>query len=172
MERITLGGGCFWCLEAVYQEAKGVLKVESGYMGGVSENPTYKEVCSGTSGHVEVVQIEFDPTLINLRELLGIFFTVHDPTTKDRQGNDAGTQYRSVIFYNSEQQKQVAESAKKDLAEDYRDPIVTALEPVEAFYRAEDYHQNYYRNNPNAGYCSFVVAPKLKKFRQKYATAS
>jgi peptide-methionine (S)-S-oxide reductase len=171
METTTLGGGCFWCLEAVYDQMEGVQSVESGYMGGKNPNPTYKEVCGGRTGHVEVVQITFDPAVTNFREILEVFFTIHDPTTRDRQGNDVGTQYRSVIFYHSDQQRQIAEETIRDLnqAGIWDDPIVTQVQPAEAFYVAEDYHQEYFENNPNQSYCQFIVAPKVRKFREKFA---
>ena len=171
MELITLGGGCFWCIEAVFQEMTGVEKIVSGYMGGPVDNPTYQEVCLGGTGHVEVVQISFDPEQSSLREILAVFFTVHDPTTRDRQGNDEGPQYRSAVFYNSEEQKQLAAEVMRDLEMlgIYSDRIVTELRPIEHFWPAEAYHQNYYRTNPNQGYCQFVVGPKVKKFREKFA---
>jgi peptide-methionine (S)-S-oxide reductase len=167
----TLGGGCFWCLEAVYQEMEGVLSVESGYMGGKTANPSYHDVCSGTTGHVEVVQVKFDPGMTLYREILEVFFAVHDPTSLDRQGNDVGSQYRSVIFYHDEDQRKIAESVIRELdAEEIWDhPIVTELRPADTFYRAEDYHQEYFRNNPQQPYCAFVVAPKVRKFRDKFA---
>lgn len=168
-EVATLGGGCFWCVEAIYQELKGVLKVESGYTGGRISNPTYREVCSGMTGHAEVVQVTFDPARISYADVLRVFFTVHDPTTLNRQGNDVGTQYRSVIYYHSEQQRDTAEAIKKEASEAWDDPIVTEISALETFYRAEDYHQNYYRENPNQGYCSFIITPKLRKFREKFA---
>jgi peptide-methionine (S)-S-oxide reductase len=171
METTTLGGGCFWCLEAVYDQMEGVQSVESGYMGGKNPNPTYKEVCGGRTGHVEVVQVTFDPAVTNFREILEVFFTIHDPTTRDRQGNDVGTQYRSVIFYHSDQQRQIAEETIRDLnqAGIWDDPIVTQVQPTEAFYVAEGYHQEYFENNPNQSYCQFIVAPKVRKFREKFA---
>jgi len=165
----TLGGGCFWCLEAVYLEMQGVLAVESGYMGGDKPDPTYREVCSGTTGHVEVVQITFDPKQTSYRELLEVFFTIHDPTSRDRQGNDAGPQYRSVIFVHSAGQRAVAEEMIRELNASGTAPIVTEVRPATVFYRAEQYHQNYFRNNPTQPYCSFVVAPKVYKFREKFA---
>lgn len=168
-EVATLGGGCFWCVEAVYQDLQGVLKVESGYSGGNIDNPSYREVCSGLTGHAEVVQVTFDPAVISFKEILEVFFTVHDPTTLNRQGNDTGTQYRSAIFYHSPQQKTIAEEVKAASAEIWDDPIVTEITPFDKFFKAEDYHQNYYKDNPNQGYCSFVIAPKVKKFRQKWA---
>jgi peptide-methionine (S)-S-oxide reductase len=170
-EIITLGGGCFWCVEAVYRETEGVESAVSGYMGGASPNPTYKQVCTGTSGHVEVVQITFDPTVITRRDILEIFFVIHDPTTLNSQGNDHGPQYRSVIFYHSPEQKQAAEEIIAELTEKNAcgRPIVTAIEPVSVFYKAEDYHQDYFGNNPNQPYCAYVVAPKVQKFRAKFA---
>lgn len=168
-EIATLGGGCFWCVEAVYQELKGVLKVESGYTGGRISDPTYREVCSGMTGHAEVVQVTFDPVQVSYADVLRVFFAVHDPTTLNRQGNDVGTQYRSVIYYHTEQQRDSAEAIKKEAAEAWDNPIVTEISPAEKFYKAEDYHQNYYRENPNQGYCSFIITPKLKKFREKFA---
>jgi peptide-methionine (S)-S-oxide reductase len=170
-EIATLGGGCFWCLEAVYQEMKGVKSVVSGYMGGRIPDPTYRQVCGGDTGHVEVVQVTFDPTVISFRDVLEVFFVTHDPTTFDRQGNDVGEQYRSVIFFHSEAQKETAEAIIRELKDNkaFDRPIVTQVRPVEPFYRAEDYHQNYFRDNPNQTYCSYVVAPKLRKFRQKLA---
>ena len=167
-EIATLGGGCFWCVEAIYQDLNGVLKVESGYSGGHIDNPTYKEVCSGLTGHAEVVQVTFDPAIVSYQDVLRVFFTVHDPTTLNRQGNDSGTQYRSVIYYHSEAQKKVAEAAIIEAKEAWDDPIVTEVSPFEKFYKAEDYHQNYYKDNPNQGYCSFIIAPKVKKFREKF----
>ncbi|HEU5023025.1 MAG TPA: peptide-methionine (S)-S-oxide reductase MsrA [Bryobacteraceae bacterium] len=171
-EVITLGGGCFWCLEAVYRETEGVESAVSGYMGGVTPDPTYKQVCTGTTGHVEVVQITFDPTVITRRDILEIFFVIHDPTTLNAQGNDHGTQYRSVIFYHSPEQKQAAEEICAELTKQkaYGRPIVTAIEPASVFYRAEEYHQDYFENNPNQPYCAFVVAPKVQKFRAKFAS--
>jgi peptide-methionine (S)-S-oxide reductase len=170
-EIITLGGGCFWCLEAVYRETAGVESAVSGYMGGASPNPTYKQVCSGTSGHVEVVQVTFDPSVITLRDILEIFFVIHDPTTLNSQGNDHGPQYRSVIFYHSPEQHAAAEEIIAELTREnaYGRPIVTALEPATAFYRAEDYHQDYFANNSDQPYCAYVVAPKVQKFRKKFA---
>lgn len=168
-ELATLGGGCFWCLEAVYQEMEGVQSVRSGYMGGQVPDPTYEEVCSGRSGHVEVAEVVFDAKTITFRDVLDVFFAIHDPTTLDRQGNDVGTQYRSVIFYTSEEQRQVAEEAIKEQQANWRDTIVTAVEPASTFYVAENYHQNYFRDNPRQSYCMFVVSPKVSKFREKFA---
>ena len=170
-EVVTLGGGCFWCLEAVYRETEGVVSAVSGYMGGRSMNPTYKEVCSGVSGHVEVVEVTFDPAIIPFRDILEIFFVIHDPTTLNRQGNDVGTQYRSVIYYHSPGQQAAADAMIAELQAEkaFDDPIVTTVEPAPRFWPAESYHQDYYANNSYQPYCTFVVAPKLKKFRQKFA---
>lgn len=167
-EIATLGGGCFWCVEAVYQELQGVLKVESGYSGGHVANPSYREVCSGTTGHAEVIQITFDPAVVSYKEILEVFFTVHDPTTLNRQGNDVGTQYRSAIYYHSPEQKTIAEAAKEAADALWDDPIVTEIAPFKKFYKAEDYHQNYYKENPYQPYCVYVVGPKVKKFREKF----
>jgi peptide-methionine (S)-S-oxide reductase len=170
-ETATLAGGCFWCLEAVYQEMDGVLSVESGYMGGHVEDPSYEEVCTGRTGHAEVVQLTFDPAARSYRELLEVFFAIHDPTTRNRQGNDVGTQYRSAIFYHNQEQRAVAEGliAELNAAGVFPDPIVTEVAPAETFYKAEDYHQDYFRQHQRQPYCAFVVAPKLHKFRQKFA---
>jgi peptide-methionine (S)-S-oxide reductase len=167
----TLGGGCFWCLEAVFDRLEGVTDVVSGYAGGHVTDPTYHAVCSGTTGHAEVVQVTFDTDAISFREILDVFFTIHDPTTLNRQGNDVGTQYRSAIFYHTPEQKAVADQAIADLnrAGIWNRPIVTEVTPFEAFYPAEDYHQEYYENNASQGYCRVVIAPKLAKFRKKYA---
>ena len=167
-EITTLGGGCFWCLEAVFDDMRGVVSVESGYMGGRRTNPTYEQVCTGVSGHIEVVQVTFDPDVVTFRQLLEVFFAIHDPTSKDRQGNDAGEQYRSVIFYQSDEQRAAAEEVMRDTASEYSHPIVTELRPAETFWRAEDYHQEYFANNPRQPYCMFVVAPKLDKFRKNF----
>lgn len=163
-EITTLGGGCFWCLEAVFDDMEGVLSVESGYMGGHVDNPGYQAVCTGRTGHVEVVQVTFDPAVTSFREILEVFFSIHDPTSRDRQGNDAGPQYRSVIFTHSDEQKAVAEQMIKELGP----AVVTEVRPATKFYQAEDYHQEYFRKNPDQGYCAFVVAPKVKKFRSKF----
>ncbi len=170
-ETAILGGGCFWCVEAAIQQLQGVERVRSGYMGGASPNPTYQQVCSGKTGHVEVAEITFDPAVISFSDLLHVFFTLHDPTTLNRQGNDVGTQYRSVIFYQNEAQKKTAEEVIAELTADkvFKDPIVTAVEPASAFYVAEDYHQDYFANNSMQPYCMFVVAPKVQKIREKYA---
>lgn len=168
-ESATLGGGCFWCLEAVYQELKGVRHVENGYAGGHVPNPTYEDVCNGTTGHAEVVRIEFDRQAISYREILEIFFTIHDPTTPNRQGNDVGTQYRSVIFFHSPEQEEIARQVIAEMAHVWAAPIVTELLPLPEYYKAEDYHQNYFRQHPLQGYCAFVVAPKVAKFRKHFA---
>ena len=170
IETVTLGGGCFWCLEAVYGQMAGVVSAVSGYMGGSKPEPTYREVCSGKTGHVEVVEIAFDPGVTSAAEILEVFFTIHDPTTKDRQGGDAGTQYRSVIFYHSEGQRAVAEELIRELdaAGVWSGPIVTEVRPAMKFYRAEDYHEDYFRNHPEQPYCAFVIAPKVGKFREKF----
>ncbi|MCC7246446.1 MAG: peptide-methionine (S)-S-oxide reductase MsrA [Saprospiraceae bacterium] len=165
----SLGGGCFWCIEPVFQDLRGVLKVESGYMGGKTLNPTYRDVCSGMTGHAEIIQVTFDPSVISFRQLLDVFFTVHDPTTLNRQGNDVGTQYRSVVFYHSEQQRLDAEEAKAAASAIWSDPIVTEISPAQTWYKAEGYHQDYYKNNPYQGYCQIVIAPKVRKFREKWA---
>ena len=169
-ETITLGGGCYWCVEAVYENLKGVKSVVSGFSGGKIANPSYEEVCSGTTGHAEVVQITFDKNVTNLDEIFKVFFTVHDPTTLNRQGADKGTQYRSVIFYANEEQKQEAQSIISELnkAKVYQNPIVTAIEPFTKFYKAEDYHQNYYANNKNQPYCQMVIQPKIEKFEKVF----
>jgi len=169
-EVATLAGGCFWCLEAVFDDLRGVESVESGYMGGAAPNPTYKQVCAGTTGHAEIVQVTFDQQVVSFREILEVFFTIHDPTTLNRQGADVGTQYRSAIFYHSPEQKETAEKTIAELnAEGIWDtPIVTEIMPLSEFYMAEDYHQEYYAQNPSQGYCIAVVAPKVAKFRQKF----
>ncbi len=165
------GGGCFWCIEAVFQRLEGVSHVESGYMGGHVDQPTYRQVCEGDTGHVEVVRVTFDQDKVSYRELLDVFFTMHDPTTLNRQGNDAGEQYRSVIFYTNEEQQRIAEDviAEMTAAKVYAEPIVTAIEPAEKFYPAEDYHQNYYNENSRQPYCMFVISPKLAKLEKKFA---
>lgn len=170
LEIATVGGGCFWCTEAVFQEVKGVEKVVSGYAGGnVPGRPTYREVCSGLTGHAEVIQITFDPETISYTDILVIFMTTHDPTTLNRQGADVGTQYRSVIFYHNEIQKEIATSVIEQLAPYFDAKIVTEISEAPTFYEAEDYHQNYYRNNSSQGYCSFVITPKLNKLRKLHA---
>jgi peptide-methionine (S)-S-oxide reductase len=168
-EVAILGGGCFWCLEAVYLEARGVTRVESGYMGGTTAGPTYEQVCAGTTGHAEVVRLEFDPGVISYRDILEIFFTIHDPTTLNRQGNDVGTQYRSVIFTTSPEQEATARKVMAEMAAVWDAPIVTQVLPAETWYKAEDYHQNYFAQHPLQGYCAFVVAPKVAKFRKTFA---
>jgi peptide-methionine (S)-S-oxide reductase len=169
-EVATLGGGCFWCLEAVYEELRGVEKVESGYSGGPVPNPTYRQVCTGTTGHAEVVQVTFDPEIVSYREILEVFFTIHDPTTLNRQGADVGPQYRSAILYHDEEQRRVAEEVISELEAKglWDDPIVTEVTPFDVFYVAEDYHQGYYRNNEYQPYCQVVIAPKVAKFRKQY----
>jgi peptide-methionine (S)-S-oxide reductase len=167
-ETITLGGGCFWCLEAVYDEVQGVTDVVSGYAGGHTLNPTYKLVCSETTGHAEVVQIQFDPQQISTAEILGIFFSIHDPTTLNRQGNDVGSSYRSCIFTRNPAQQEAAQHAKQEAAALWERPIVTEIKPLETFYPAEDYHQEYFKQNPGQGYCMMVVAPKVAKFRKNW----
>ncbi|MGI9101386.1 MAG: peptide-methionine (S)-S-oxide reductase MsrA [Terriglobales bacterium] len=171
LETVVFGGGCFWCIEAVFARLAGVQSAESGYMGGRRPNPTYQQVCTGATGHVEVVRVTFDPAQITFRELLDVFFTVHDPTTLNRQGNDAGTQYRSVIFYTSDQQKREAAGVIAELNGEhaFSSPIVTAVEPAQEFYKAEDYHQNYFTSNPNQPYCQLVVAPKVRKAEKHFA---
>ena len=166
----TFGGGCFWCIEAVFNELEGVTKVESGYSGGDISNPTYREVCSGLTGHAEVVRVHFNPEVISYRELLAVFFSVHDPTTLNRQGADVGTQYRSVIFYHNEVQHQEAEAFIDDLEREkvFSRPIVTEITSEKPFYVAEDYHQDYFEKNPSQPYCQVVINPKMKKFRQKF----
>jgi len=169
MQQATFGGGCFWCTEAVFQELKGVEKVVSGYSGGnVPGHPTYREICSGLTGHAEVVQIAFDANVISYEDILVIFMTTHDPTTLNRQGADKGTQYRSVIYYHDENQKEMAEAVVKKVADFYDKPIVTEISPLDVFYKAEDDHQDYYRNNKEQGYCSYVITPKLSKLRKLY----
>ena len=169
-EVATLAGGCFWCLEAVYDELNGVVDVVSGYAGGAKPNPSYEQVCTGKTGHAEVVQITFDNEVVSFRQLLDVFFTIHDPTTLNRQGADVGTQYRSAIFYHSPAQKATAEAVIKQLGANllWDDPIVTEVVPLDTFYPAEDYHQEYFRHHPDQGYCRVVIAPKVAKFRKHY----
>ena len=169
-EKATLGGGCFWCLEAVYQELRGVEKVESGYSGGHVPNPTYRAVCSETTGHAEVVQVTFDPEVVSYRDVLKVYFGIHDPTTLNRQGADVGTQYRSVIFYHDEEQRRVAEEVISELEAEgvWGAPIVTEVAPLDEFYVAEAYHQDYFRNNGFQPYCQVVIAPKVAKFRKEH----
>lgn len=171
VEEATFGAGCFWCSEAVFQRLRGVEKVEPGYAGGRKENPTYKQVCTGNTGHAEVARITFDPDIITYDQLLTVFWHSHNPTTLNRQGGDVGTQYRSVIFYHNEAQKNAAKTSKENTnASDlWADVIVTEIEPLENFYEAENYHQNYYNENPNAGYCSMVIAPKVRKLQKEFS---
>ncbi|WP_236977838.1 peptide-methionine (S)-S-oxide reductase MsrA [Membranihabitans maritimus] len=165
----TFGGGCFWCIEAVFKKVKGIQNITSGYAGGTDPHPTYKSVCSGTTGHAEVLQIEFDETIISYEDLLKIFWTVHDPTTPNRQGNDVGTQYRSIVLFHNENQKEVAESVRDSIASQiWDDPVVTEIVPLQAFYPAESYHQDYYTNNPNNRYCQIVIEPKVAKLRKVF----
>jgi peptide-methionine (S)-S-oxide reductase len=169
-EVATLGGGCFWCLDAIYRQLRGVEKVESGYAGGTKPDPSYREVCGGNTGHAEVVQITYDPSVISYRDLLDVFFTIHDPTTQDRQGADMGTQYRSIVLTHSDEQARIAREAIADVTAEkiWDDPIVTQIRPLETFYSAERYHQDYFANNPNQPYCQVVIEPKVAKFRRKY----
>ena len=171
-EVATFGSGCFWCSEAVFSELQGVIRVEPGYAGGTTVNPTYEEVCTDETGHAEVAQVTFDPAVITYRDLLEVLFSTHDPTTLNRQGGDEGTQYRSVIFYSNEGQKDQAEAMIEELTKDkvYRNPIVTEVAPLKAFYPAEDYHREYYKRNPGQPYCRAVIAPKLSKFRSHWKT--
>ena len=170
LDTATFGNGCFWCTEAVFQELKGVVKVVSGYSGGAVKNPTYKAICTGTTGHAECLQISYDPTVVTFDELLEVFWQTHDPTTLNRQGNDVGTQYRSVVFYHNEEQRAKAASYKDALNKSgaWDNPVVTTLEPLTIFYPAEDYHQNYFNDNPEQGYCQFVIRPKVEKFRKVF----
>ena len=169
-EIATLAGGCFWCLEAVFDQLKGVEDVVSGYAGGHVRNPSYQQVCNGTTGHAEVIQIKFNPEVISFREILDVFFTIHDPTTLNRQGNDVGTQYRSAIFYHTPEQKATAEAVISELNAQHlwHAPIVTEVTPIDKFYPAEDYHQEYFARNPNQGYCQIIIAPKVAKFRKAH----
>ena len=166
---ITLGGGCFWCTEAVYERVRGVLRVESGYTNGQVRNPSYEQVCSGTTGHNEVVRVGFDPASISLREVLEIFFVIHDPTTLNRQGNDSGTQYRSGIYFHDAAQQAVARDVLAQVNAHHGGRVVTELQPEQNYSRAEDYHQHYFANHPNQGYCAMVVAPKVEKFKKTFA---
>ncbi len=172
LETITLGAGCFWCVEAVFDDLQGVDDVVSGYMGGHSANPSYEEICTGQSGHAEVIQVKFDAATISLREVLEVFFAVHNPTTLNRQGNDVGTQYRSAIFYHSPEQKQIAEQVIQSVGggKVWDDPIVTEVVPAATFYPAEEYHQEFFKRNPHQGYCMAVVSPKLSKFRKNFSS--
>lgn len=169
-EVAVLGGGCFWCLEAIFQQVKGVSAVVSGYAGGAKANPTYEEVCSGTTGHAEVVRVEFDPTVIRYEDVVRLFFHIHDPTTLNRQGNDEGTQYRSVIFTGNDSQKATALRVMGEVIAKrvWEDPVVTQIEPLQVFYSAEEYHQDYFARNPSQGYCRMIIAPKVAKFRKEY----
>ena len=172
LETITLGGGCFWCVEAVFDDLQGVEDVVSGYMGGQSANPSYEEICTGRTGHAEVIQVKFDPAIISFREILEVFFAVHNPTTLNRQGNDAGTQYRSAIFYHAAEQQQIADQVIESVGggKVWDDPIVTEVVPAATFYPAEEYHQEFFRRNPNQGYCLAVVSPKVSKFRKNFTS--
>jgi peptide-methionine (S)-S-oxide reductase len=171
LQTATFGAGCFWCVEAVFVELKGVNSVLPGYSGGFTKNPAYKEVCNGTTGHAEVAQIEFDPQIISFKELLEVFWMTHDPTTLNQQGADVGTQYRSVIFYHNESQKEEAEFYKQKMEEEkvYPNPIVTEIVPFDVFYEADNYHNDYYENNPDQGYCKFVIRPKVEKFKKAFS---
>ncbi|MBK9257817.1 MAG: peptide-methionine (S)-S-oxide reductase MsrA [Saprospiraceae bacterium] len=169
MEKVYLGAGCFWCVEAIFQNLNGVESVKSGYMGGHIKNPAYREVCEGTTGHAEVIEVEYDPNIIHFEQLLDVFWATHDPTTLNRQGADKGTQYRSAIFYTSDFQKDLAEISKKNVATTlWDDPIVTEISPASVFYEAEPYHQNYFNQNSSQSYCSIVIHPKLSKFKTKF----
>jgi len=172
LKKVTFGAGCFWCTEAVFLNVKGVSKVVSGYSGGNVKNPSYREVCTGTTGHAEVTQITYDPKVVSFEDLLEVFWNTHDPTTLNRQGADEGTQYRSAVFYNDEEQKKIAEQYKKQLeaSQVYKNPIVTEISPLVNFYPAEDYHQNYFELNPNQGYCQYVIRPKVDKFKKQFAS--
>ena len=167
--KIVVGGGCFWCVEAVLQRLPGVKKIVSGYSGGHVKNPTYEQICTKTTGHAEVVQVEFDPAVVKLDTVLDVFFVSHDPTTLNQQGGDHGPQYRSVVFYANEDQKKAAEAAKERAKKEWKDPIVTEVSPLKEFYAAEDYHQNYFNENSRQPYCMFVISPKLAKFEKKFA---
>lgn len=171
MQTATLGGGCFWCLEAVFQQLRGVSAVQPGYAGGHVPHPTYEQVCTGTTGHAEVVQITFDPSVITYRDLLEVFFSIHDPTTPDRQGEDVGPQYRSIILYHNDEQRQTAEAVIRELEQSgaWDDPVVTQVVPLESFYPAEEYHKDYFRRNPDRPYCRLVIAPKVGKFRRRFS---
>lgn len=171
LEVATLAGGCFWCTEAVFKRLKGIDSVVSGYSGGMRENPTYEQVSSEATGHAEAIQIEFDPNIISYEKILQVFFHFHDPTTLNRQGNDIGSQYRSVIFYHNAKQEQIAEKVRQEVADEgrYKDPIVTEIVPFEAFYAAEEEHQDYYDNNANQGYCDYVITPKIQKLLKEYS---
>ena len=165
----TLGGGCFWCLDAAYREIRGVTRVVSGYAGGTSPCPTYEQVSTGGTGHAEVVQVEFDPEVISYNDILDVFWSIHDPTTRNRQGADVGSQYRSIILTHDEEQAEAARASRDEIQKEWPNPVVTEIEPLEAFYPAEDYHQDYFARNPNQGYCQIVINPKLKKVRDHHA---
>ncbi|CAH9054333.1 Peptide methionine sulfoxide reductase MsrA [Pseudoalteromonas sp. CIP111854] len=168
LQTATFGGGCFWCIDAAFRQVKGVLEVRSGYSGGHTEQPTYQHICQGNTGHAEVVEIQFDSEIVSYEQLLEMFFTLHDPTQLNRQGNDTGTQYRSVVFYHDDQQQQQAKTMITTIQSQYTNPVVTELSSASTFYSAESYHQDYYTNNPNQGYCSILIAPKLAKFQQQF----
>jgi len=170
-ELATFGGGCFWCVEAAFEEVAGVESVTSGYAGGHTDDPTYRAVCSGETGHAEVVQVAYDPAVVSYDELLEVFFTVHDPTTEDRQGPDVGSQYRSIVLYHDDDQRAAVEAFVDALADEYADPIVTEITPLETFYEAEAYHQDYFAKNPNDAYCTMHAAPKVEKVRERFRTA-
>ncbi|MGC8742560.1 MAG: peptide-methionine (S)-S-oxide reductase MsrA [Verrucomicrobiia bacterium] len=165
-ELATLGGGCFWCMEAVFEQIPGVMSVTSGYSGGFTKNPTYKQVCEGNTGHAEVIQIEFDPEKISYSQILDVFWKAHDPTSLNRQGADIGTQYRSIILYHNDEQRKIAEASRMRIAKEFSKPIVTEIVPFTAFYKAEEYHQNFFKNNPEYGYCQAVIKPKLEKLNK------
>lgn len=170
METAVFGGGCFWCTEAIYQSLKGVASVLPGYAGGTTANPTYEDIHGSKTGHAEVIKIEFDPSVVKFTDLLEVLFAVHDPTTLNRQGNDVGEEYRSIILYTSEEQKAQAEKFIQDAQSSFEKPIVTQIRPLEKFYEAEDYHRNFYKNNPRSGYCQVIIDPKVAKFKQKFAS--
>jgi peptide-methionine (S)-S-oxide reductase len=167
-KKIVFGGGCFWCMEAIFQSVKGVQSVISGYSGGIIINPNYEQVCSGTTGHAEVVEVTFDPTLVTIEEILNIFWHLHDPTTLNRQGADTGTQYRSIVFFNNDEEKKTIESILQVVKKDWSKPILSEIVKLEKFYQAEDYHQNYFKNHPEQGYCNLVINPKIKELKEKY----
>lgn len=168
-DSIVLGGGCFWCLEAIFQRVKGIVSVTNGYAGGTVENPSYEAVCSGETGHAEVIKLEFDPAIISLQTILQIFWTLHDPTTRNRQGNDVGTQYRSAIFYHNKSEKQEIEESKQSAQKLWDNPIVTEIRVLEAFYLAEEHHQDYFNNHPEQAYCQIVINPKIAKLKQRFS---
>ncbi len=170
LEKITLGGGCFWCTESVFRSVKGIITTETAYAGGNVENPTYEQVCSGQTAHAEVIQIQYDSESISTEEILLIFMATHDPTSLNQQGGDKGTQYRSVIFYHTKEQEEIAKNIIQELKEHYEKPIVTAIEPIHSYYKAEEYHQNYYEKNPDQAYCNAVIPPKLEKLKKLFET--